>query len=96
MSRHTVTVEIYRTESANRSYYGNPAKIIHTSRGAYRTQTDANFVYGFDNTNWENTKAELTLTPAGRVTNVRKLKPANKGGLRDEIYTYRYGDPDFM
>ena len=82
MSRNTLTVEVYRVESGNVSYYGNPSKIIHTSLGSFQTMANAGFVYGIDNNGGlEGHKVELSLTPAGRVTNARKLKSVEEGGL---------------
>lgn len=95
--RHTLTVLVFKTEAGNLSYYGNPSRIIHTSRGTFKTMANAGFVYGFENDGgFEGHKVELTLTPAGRVTNMRKLKKDTNGGLREQITDYRHCTQDFM
>lgn len=89
MSTNKVVVLVYSVESGNLSYYGNPSKIIHTSRGTYKTQTNAGFVYGMGhNENYRGKKVELTVTDAGRVYNMRILKDAAEGGLLDNISQY--------
>lgn len=94
--RATLAVVIYKVENGNVSYYGNPSKIVTTSRGTFKTTVNAGFVYGMQsNESWEGQKVELTLTPAGRVTNMRKLRPADKGGLRDQVTDYRHVTQDF-
>lgn len=77
-----LVVEVYSVENGNVSYYGNPSKILYTSEGTFKTQVNANFVYGIDNNGGlGGHKVELSLTPAGRVTNARKLKSVEEGGL---------------
>lgn len=94
--RATLAVIIYKVESGNVSYYGNPSKILTTSRGTFKTMANAGFVYGMGyNDSYEGQKVELTLTPAGRVTNMRKLRPADKGGLRDQVTDYHHMTQDF-
>lgn len=94
--RYTVTALVFKTEAGPLSYYGNPSRIIHTSRGTFRTMANAGFVYGFENDGgFEGHKVEFTLTPAGRVTKMRKLRPADKGGLRDQVTDYRHMTQDF-
>lgn len=94
--RATLAVIVYKVESGNVSYFGNPSKILHTSRGTFKTMANASFVYGMGyNDSYEGQKVELTLTPAGRVTDMRKLRPADKGGLRDQVTDYRHMDQDF-
>lgn len=94
--RATLAVIVYKVESGNVSYFGNPSKILTTSRGIFKTMANAGFVYGIDNDGGlEGHKVELTLTPSGRVTNARKLRPADKGGLRDQVTDYRHMDQDF-
>lgn len=95
-TQHTVTALVFKTEAGPVSYFGNPSRIIHTSRGMFRTLANAGFVYGFENDGgFEGHKVELTLTPAGRVTNIRKLRKFEDGGLRDEVTDYRWGEQDF-
>lgn len=94
--RATLAVIIYKVENGNVSYYGNPSKILTTSRGIFKTMANAGFVYGMQsNESWEGQKVELTLTPAGRVTDMRKLRTADKGGLRDQVTDYQYVEQDF-
>lgn len=94
--RATLAVIIYEVESGNLSYYGNPSKILHTSRGSFKTMANAGFVYGMQsNESWEGQKVELTLTPAGRVTDMRKLRRADEGGLRDQVSGYRFIEQDY-
>ena len=94
--RATLAVIIYKVESGNVSYFGNPSKILTTSRGIFKTMSNAGFVYGMGyNDSYEGQKVELTLTPAGRVTDIRKLRPADKGGLRDQVTDYRHVEQDF-
>lgn len=95
--RHTMTVLVLESENGNVSYYGNPSKIFHTSRGTFRTQANSSLAYSCDNDGgFEGHKVELTLTPAGRVTKMRKLKKDTNGGLRDQITDYRHCTQDFM
>lgn len=82
MSRTKLVATVYAVESGNLSYYGNPSKILHTSEGTFKTMVNAGFVYGMGyNDSYKGQKVELTLTPAGRVTNMRKLKTVEEGGL---------------
>ena len=77
-----LVVKVYSIESGNLSYYGNPSKILYTSEGTFKTQSNAGFVYGMSyNDRYEGAKVELSLTPAGRVTNLRRLKSVEAGGL---------------
>jgi len=86
-NRHYAVVEIFKIESGNLSYYGNPSKILHTSRGTFKTLPNAGFVYGLrSNGFYEGMKVELTLTPGGYVTNMRELT----GGLKDVVAEF-YG-----
>ena len=90
--RNTVAVIVHHVENGNVSYYGNPSKIFHTSRGMFQTMANAGFVYGMQsNESWEGQKVELTLTPSGRVTNARKL---TKDGLKDVVTNYRFIEND--
>lgn len=80
--RNNLVVTVYYVESGNLSYYGNPSKILRTSEGTFKTMVNAGFVYGIDNNGGlAGHKVELSLTPAGRVTNARKLKSVEDGGL---------------
>lgn len=95
-NRSTLIVLVFATEAGNLSYYGNPSRIVHTSRGTFKTMANAGFVYGFENDGgFVGHKVELTLTPAGRITNMRKLKKAENGGLRDEVAEYHHFEPDY-
>ena len=94
--RYTVTALVFKTEAGPVSYYGNPSRIIHTSRGMFRTMANAGFVYGFENDGgFEGHKVEFTLTPAGRVTNMRKLRKYEDGGLRDQVSDYYFVEQDY-
>lgn len=86
-NRYYEVVEIFKVEYGNVSYSGNPSRILHTSRGTFKTLPDAGFVYGMSsNESYEGKKFELTLTPGGKVTNMRELT----GGLKDVVAEF-YG-----
>lgn len=88
-NRFYVPAVIYSVEYGNVSYWGNPSLVMHTSRGTYKTSSDVSFVYGVSRLDTYNgKKVELTLTPAGRVTNIRVLKDKVDGGLLDSVSLY--------
>lgn len=73
--REYLVVNVYDMESGNLSYYGNPSLIMYTDHGTFRTTPNAGFVYGaWNNGGYAGRKVELSLTPSGRVTNVRVLR----------------------
>lgn len=100
MSRNTstITVLIDSIENGPVSYYGNPSFIVHTygMRGSFRSMANTSFAYEVHNTKWAGKKAELTLTPAGRVIKIRELKFADEGGLKDQISDYRHCKQDII
>ena len=82
--RSKSVVVIYRAKYGKVSFYGNPSLVLETSRGTLHTLANAGFVYGVDPRNLTNVKAELSLTPSGRVTNIRVLR----GSLKDVVSDY--------
>lgn len=98
MSRKTSTlaVMIHETTFASTSFYGNPSYDLRTSLGTFRTITNGSIGYELNNGTYEGKKAELTLTPAGRIIDIRILKYADNGGLRDQISNWKHSDQDFI
>lgn len=98
MSRKTSTlaVMIHETTFASTSYLGNPSYDLRTSMGTFRTISNGSIGYKLNNGSHEGDKVELTLTPAGRVIDIRILKFADNGGLRDQISNWKHSDQDFI
>ena len=86
--RFKSTVIIYSAEYGKVSYFGNPSLVLNTSRGVFKSLANAGFVYGVNPRDLREVKAELSLTPACKVTNLRVLKLAAVGGLKDQVSEY--------
>lgn len=83
MTDNKAVVTVHYMENGNLSFYGNPSRLLRTSDGTYKTMANAGFVYGLQsNASWEGAKVELSLTPSGRVTNMRRLR-TDKLALND-------------
>ncbi len=73
-----ITVTLYRSERLNNSVNGNPRFRLHTSEGAFATQSDAAVVYAVTNFA-DDTDVVLTLSRNGRVTH---MQAANTNQMR--------------
>lgn len=68
-------VTVYRLDRMPNSVNGNPRYRLTTDAGEYITSSDHAFVYGIENgfrprNHWEGRKAWITLTRAGRVSDL--------------------------
>ena len=74
----TETVTLHGASRLNSSVNSNPRFTLHTSAGDYMTQSDAAINYEVDNITrgrnaGANVRVELTMTPAGRVYDIRPV-----------------------
>lgn len=71
-----VTTELVSATRIGATYYGNPMWMLHTTDGDYRVSNDASISYGVSNFLPRHrepaTPVTLTLTRAGRVSNIER------------------------